>query len=265
MIGLAVQNEAGEVAKQLFGRRSGARAEFTKRLLDIYEQAQDKDFLVIHNPGGWGCSRLERCLDWERSIVEGVKTTIDRLGYSSALTQYFRSGDSLWAHVLDSTEQVRIFLQGRYSKARVLAAELKFIMHHLDRVNIVMVGVSQGAGFSNAVMRQLGDGHRVYSIELGTMFVQLPRRLCTDHTLAIDENGVAPDPIVRMDFLTGARAYVAAPFRWLKYQMIRKPRRFTRCVVMPGHDYSWEYPGVRQKIESFLRARFGRDVEETNK
>lgn len=262
MIGLAVQNEASEVAKQLFGRRSAARAEFTRGLLEIYEKAQDKDFLVIHNPGGWGSSRLERCLDWERSIVEGVRTTIDRLGYTSATTQYFRSDDSLWSHFLDTKEQVRIFLQGRYSKAKVLATELNFVMHHLDRVNIVMVGISQGAGFSNAVMRQLGDGHRVYSIELGTMFIQLPRRVCTDHTLAIDENGVAPDPIVRRDLLAGTRAYVAAPFRWMKYQIIRKPRRFTRCVVMPGHDYSWEYPRVRQRIETFLRARFGRDIEE---
>ena len=58
-----------------------------------------------------------------------------------------------------------------------------------------MVGVSQGAGFSNAVMRQLGDGHRVYSIELGTMFVHVPRRLCNDHTLAIDSNGIVARPV----------------------------------------------------------------------
>ena len=262
MIGLTVQNEAGEVARQLFGRRSGARAEFMRCLLDSYEKAQDKDFLVIHNPGGWGSSRLDRCLDWERSIVEGVKNTIDRLGYSSALTQYFRTGDSLAAHFFDTKEQVRIFLEGRYSKARLLAAQLKFITQHLERVNIVMVGVSQGAGFSNAVMRQLGNGHRVYSIELGMMFIQVPRRVTNDHTLAIDGNGVAPDPIVRRDLWAGTRAYTIAPFRWLKYQIIRKPRRFTRCVVMPGHDYSWEHPGVRQEIEGFLRARFDKDLKE---
>jgi len=265
MIGVAVQDEAGRVATELFGRRSGARAEFMRCLLDTYEKAQDKDFLVIHNPGGWGSSRLDRCLDWERSIVEGVKTTIDRLGYSSALTQYFRTGDSLLAHFLDAKEQVRIFLNGKYSKAVVLAEQLKFITRHIDRVNVVMVGVSQGAGFSNAVMRQLGEGHRVYSIELGMMFIQVPRRMINDHTLAIDGNGVAPDPIVRRDLLAGARAYTLAPVRWLTYQIIRKPRRFTRCVDMPGHDYSWEYPGVRQNIESFLRARFEKDLRERSR
>ena len=54
MASLALQNEAGEVAKQLFGSRKAARVDFTRHLLDTYDRAQDKDFLVIHNPGGWG-------------------------------------------------------------------------------------------------------------------------------------------------------------------------------------------------------------------
>jgi pimeloyl-ACP methyl ester carboxylesterase len=262
MVGLAIRNEAGEVARQLFGGRDRSCADFTRCLLDFYEQAEGKDFLVIHNPGGWGSSRLDRCLEWEKSIVEGVGSAIARLGYSAALTQYFRTRDTQWAHFLDVMEQVRIFFKGRYSQARVLAAQLAFIMRHVDRVRIIMVGVSQGAGFSNAVMRQLGDGHRVYSIELGTMFIQVPRRLCTDHTLVIDNNGIEPDPFVRRDLWAGTRAYAVAPLRWMKYRMLGKPQRFTHCVVMRGHDYSWEYTGVRQQIETFLGARFGNNLEE---
>lgn len=262
MVGLVIRNEAFDVARELYGRRTQACGEFTQRLLDIYEQAEGKDFLVIHNPGGWGCSRFDRCLEWERSIVEGVKTTIDRLGYSSAMTQYFRAGDSFWAHFMDIREQARIMVNGRYSKARILAAELCFITRHLDRVKIVMVGVSQGAGFSNAVMRQLGSREPIYSIELGMVFAQVPRRLSNDHTLAIDGNGVYRDPIVQRDLWAGAKAYAIAPLLWLRYQIARQPRRFTRCVVMPGHDYSWEYPGVREKIEDFLNSKFGNNLEE---
>jgi hypothetical protein len=262
MASLALQFEAGEVAKQLFKTRKAARADFARQLLDIYDQVQDKDFLVIHNPGGWGCSSLDRCLDWERSIVEGVKDTIEQLGYSSMMTQYFRTRDSFWSHFMDTREQVRFFLQGRYSKAKVLATELKFLAEHANRLHIIMIGVSQGAGFSNAVMRQLGEGHAIYSIELGTMFVHVPRRISNGHTLAIDSNGILPDPFVRRDFWAGISAYFAAGVRWLKYQIIRKPKRFTRCVNMPGHDYNWEYPGVKLKIQSFLNTRFGRKVED---
>lgn len=263
MVDQALKNEAALIASKLFAREA-ARKAFTERVLDTLEKVRDKDFLVIHNPGGWGSSTLDRCLDWERSIVEGVKSTIDRLGYSSTVTQYFRTRDSVWAHFLDMKEQIRFFLRGVNTQARTLAAELRFITRHADGLKVVMVGVSQGAGFSNAVMRQLSnDGARVYSIELGTMFVHVPRRMCNERTLAIDSNGVAPDPYVRRDLWAGARAYSAAPFVWLKYELMRKPRRFTHCVIMPGHDYRWDYPGVGRRIESFLTSRFARKPQET--
>jgi len=261
MASIAIENEASEVARQLFGSRR-ARADFTRQLLDTYDRSQDKDFLVIHNPGGWGSSSLDRCLDWEQSIVEGVKRTIDHMGYSSIMTQYFRTRDSLWAHFLDTREQIRFFFQGRYSQARVLAAELKFLNQHSGRLRIVMVGVSQGAGFSNTVLRSLGEGYDVYSIELGTMFIHVPRRVINDHTLAIDNNGIVPDPFVKCNLWAGITAYAAASVRWLKYQAIHKPKRFTRCVHMPGHDYNWDYPGVKPKIETFLKTRFDRKAEE---
>ena len=248
----ALQNEASEIARELYGPRSGARTKFTGRLLELCKQVQDKDVLVIHNPGGWGSSRLDRCLEWERSIVEGVKSTVERLGYSPFITQYFRSGDSLWAHLRDSKDQVTAFFQGHYSQAKILAAELKLIDRHFDDLKVVMVGVSQGAGFTNAVMRQLDDVNDVYSIELGTLFLHLRHRRLTTHTLAIDGNGELPDPIVHRNLWLGTRVYTTAPLRWLKYRLMRKPRSFTRCIDLPGHDYNWDYPAVKQKIETFL-------------
>jgi len=35
-------------------------------------------------------------LDWEKSVVTGVTATEKKLGYSSIMKQYFRSGDALW-------------------------------------------------------------------------------------------------------------------------------------------------------------------------
>lgn len=261
----AVRSEATAVARQLFGPRAGARNRFAKRLLEMCKQADGKDVLLVHNPGGWGCSPLERCLDWERSVVEGVRTTVERLGYSPMVTQYFRSGQSAWSHLRDTREQLCIFLGGRYSKARMLAAELKFVTQHLNDLRVIMVGISQGAGFSNAVMRQLGECERVYSIELGTPFIHVPRRLVNRQVLTIDGNGTAPDPVVHRDLWIGTRIYATAPLRWLKYQLIRKPKQFTRCIDLPGHDYNWQYPGVRKKIEDFLFASFGARPFASNK
>ena len=88
---LTLEEEANHLAEQLFGSDVKKRANFTSRLLDICTRAQDKDFLLIHNPGGWGTTHLENLLQWERSIVEGISATIEKLGYTRSFMQYFRT------------------------------------------------------------------------------------------------------------------------------------------------------------------------------
>ena len=165
-VDLALQEEAHHLAQQLFGNNSEKGTKFTNRLLDIYSQAQNKDFLFIHNPGGWGTTSLEYCLQWERSIVDGINATLERLGYSRLLIQHFRTESGWREHVRDVKEQFRFFA----SKAEMLAAELKFLTQHINNLKVILIGISQGAAFGNAVMRCLGKPQQVYSIELGMPF-----------------------------------------------------------------------------------------------
>ena len=257
-VSLALREEADNLAGQLFGNDRGKRASFTNRLLETYSLAQDIDLLLIHNPGGWGSSSLQQLLKWERSLVEGVCTTVDQLGYRWRLVQYFRNGNSWWAHLRDLKEQTRFFFKGKYAKAGVMAAELEFITRHLNTLRVVLIGVSQGAAFSNAVMRHLGESPRVFSIEMGIFFPHMAWRVITPRTLAIDSNGAMPDPMAQRNLKVGFRAYITAPSRWAKYRLQGKPVKFTYCVNAPGHDYNWEYPGVHQPITDFIKANFGR-------
>jgi len=253
----ALQIEAHHLAQQLFGNETEKCAGFTNRLLDICSRAQGKDFLLIHNPGGWGNTTLEHLLQWERSIVEGVSATIERLGYSWLLMQYFRSGNSWWAHMRDVKKEACFFLKGESFKAGVMAAELKFIIRHLSSIKVIMIGVSQGAAFSNAVMRQLDELPQVYSVELGLFFPHMSRRVVTERTLAIDSNGLMPDPMAHRNLKAGFKSYITAPFRWIKYRLQGKPEKFTYCINAPGHDYNWQYPEVQRQIIDFLNLNFG--------
>ncbi len=254
---LALQEEANHLAQQLFGNDSEKCAGFTKRLLDICTRAQGKDFLLIHNPGGWGSTHLEHCMRWERSIVEGVSDTIERLGYSWLLIQHFRSGSSWWAHMRDIKDQAYFFLKGKTFKAEVMAAELEFIIRHLSSIKVITIGVSQGAAFDNAVMQHLHGLHQVYSLELGMPFFYRSRRVVTERTLALDSNGLMPDALMEWDIITAVKAFSAAPFRWIKYRLQRKPVKFSHCINLPGHDYNWDYPEVRQQIGEFIDINFG--------
>jgi hypothetical protein len=254
---LTLREEAHSLAEQLFGNDAKKCASFVNRLLDICTRARGKDFFLIHNPGGWGSAPLEHCLQWERSIVEGVIATIERLGYSWLLTQYFRSGNSWWAHMRDIKNQACFFLQGKSSKVKVMAAELKFIIQHLSSIKVITIGISQGAAFSNAVMRQLDEFPQVYSIELGICYPHVFRRVVTERTLAIDSNGLVPDLMIHRNLTPRLKAFITAFFRWFKYRLQRKPAKFTHLINLPGHEYSWDYPEVGQQIVDFLGINFG--------
>ena len=251
-----LNEEANKLAEQLFGSDAEKRAAFTTRLLDICSRAQDKDFLLIHNPGGWGYTKLEDLLQWEKSIVEGVSAAMEKLGYDSSLMQYFRSGYGWRAVMEDIREQTHFFI----SKAKTMAAELEFVTRHFANLQVVMIGVSQGAAFSNAVTQNLNGLKRVSSIELGTPFPYRSKRVITERTLILDSNGLMPDALMEWNVPTILRTYIGAPFRWLKLRLQGKKVKFTYCINLPGHDYNWDYPEVQGKIENFLMTTFGNKI-----
>ncbi|MFC1900336.1 hypothetical protein ACFLYN_01955 [Chloroflexota bacterium] len=250
---LSVEEEARYLAEQLFQDDEEKRAKFAGGLLEIYEKARNKDFLLIHNPGGWGTTHLENLLQWERSIVEGVSTTIEKLGYSRELIQYFRSDNGYREIIRDIREQMKFFS----CKAKIMAAELDFLITHIEKLRIIMIGVSQGAAFSNAVSQELDGSDRVYDIELGIPFPYKSRRVITERTLALDSNGLMPDSLMEWDVPVIVRTYLTAPFRWIKNRLQGRNVKFSYCINVPGHDYNWDYPEVQSQVEDFLTENFG--------
>lgn len=255
--GLELREEAEVLSQRLFGSNARRRAALAEQLMGICEKLPGRDFLLIHNPGGWGSTALDGLLQWEKSIVDGVSSTVERMGYSYLLVQYFRCGDGWWSHMQDIKEQTYFLFKGNSRKARELAAELRFITAHFSNLKILLIGASQGAAFSNAVMRQISEFPHVYSIELGLFFPHMSRRVITERTLAIDDNGIMPDPMAHRNLWVGFKAYLTAPGRWVKYRLNGEPQKFTYCINAPGHDYNWEYLAVRKRVEEFLHIKFG--------
>lgn len=255
---LVLQEEARYLGQQLFGDGSQKSVDFADRLLDISTKARGKDFLLIRNPGGWGSTGFDHSFQWERSIVAGVSATIERLGYTSLLIHYLRTGKGWREKMRDMKEQIQFFA----FKARAMAVELKFLTQHTDNLNVILIGISQGAVFNNAVMQCLTEFDQVYSIEFGMPFHR-SRRVVTKRTLAIDSNGLMPDAIVERNLIGGFKAYVVGPLRWFGYKLQRRPVKFVQCINPPGHEYYWSYPKVRQQIVDFLGTNFGTNKSRT--
>ena len=143
-----------------------------------------------------------------------------------------------------------------------MAAELEFIIRHIDDLKVIMVGVSQGAAFTNSVMQQLTRLQRVYSIELGMFFPYLSRRVITERTLALDWNGLVPDAAVRRDLMAGVRASLAAPYRCLGHWLVGRPVGLNSCVNVRGHNYDWGYAYVQRRVVGFLEGNFDTTTNE---
>ena len=233
------------------------REQLIDRLQTFFTQAANKDFLVIHSPGGWGNTQWEGLLDWEKSIVTGVTSTLKKLDYSYSVVQYFRSSDGWMKHTMDIPKEARFFFTGGSARAKVMSEELKLLLNNLTGTQIILVGASQGAAFDNVAMRKLGKHDRIYSIELGTFFPHVPRRVLSERTLAIDSNGIQSDPMCQRNLWAGTRSYIKAFNRWFKGHIEGKPVKFTHCINTPGHEYQWEFPAVHTNITEFLTARFG--------
>lgn len=244
--------EAYSLAEQFFKNEELA-SDFAKKLLDICTGAEGKDFLIVHNPGGWGYARLEQCLEWERSIVAGIEAVINGMGYSSFLTQYFRSGKSWREQMRDLREQFRFFVP----KARIMVAWLQFIFKHVDNIKVILVGISQGAAFGSSVMRQLDGHYPVYSVELGFPFQYKSWRIITERTIAVDSNGVIPDVLAQGNLRVGAGILMAAPFKWMWHRLRGRRVNFAHCVSAPGHEYDWDNPEIQKPIRDFLKTNFG--------
>ena len=249
---LTLREEAYRLAEQLFGSEE-AGSDFANQLMDVCTRAKGKDFLIVHNPGGWGHARLDQCLEWEKGMVTGIKTAIEEMGHSVFLTQYFRSGTGWREQMRDLGEQFRFFA----SKASLMTAWLRFITTHINTIKVILVGVSQGAAFSSAVMQQLGGRYPVYSIELGFPFQYKSWRVITERTLVVEGNGVKPDVLAQGNLWVGARIIMVAPFKWMWYRLRGKRVMFAHCVTAPGHEYDWNNTEIRRRIKGFLKANFG--------
>jgi hypothetical protein len=252
-IDVSLRQDAYRLARSILKNEKQAD-KFAKCLLEICLQARDKDFLVVHNPGGWGHARMDECLDWERGIVTGVAEVLQKMGYSCLVTQYFRSGKGWRQEIADFKEQFRYFSY----KADIMADWLRFILDHLAGIKVILIGVSQGAAFGNAVRQRLDDDSPVYSIELGFPFHYRSRRVKSAKTLAIDSNGSHADKFVQGTFLDASLIVGAAPFKWLIYRIRGKPMLLSHCVKAPGHEYDWNTPEIARQIMDFIDANFRR-------
>jgi len=243
----SVVEDATALAEELFGEHQDERDDFANQLLASYLEAEDKDMVVVFNPGGWGWSLLEASAQWQ-SIFAGIDAAFADMGYASLWLNYQRTADNL----LGCLDELVALITDYSSEARDLVCRVEFLTSNIPDLRVIVTGESNGAVIADSVMHALEDNPRVYSIQTGPPFWHETTRL--DRTLVLTDNGITPDSFSRGDFGAMFWGNIRALFG------ISQPEddagNILYYVKAPGHDYQWRYPGVGSVITDFLEQNF---------
>jgi hypothetical protein len=241
----SVVDNAVEMATSLFQGNQEKRKAFVEQLLAMYCEAEDKDVVVLFNPGGWGWNVADSSTGWQ-TILTGIGTELSESGYKPLLLNYQRSVNSLRGH----TKELIEMFTGYSAKAGDLSSRIEFLTENLSGIKIILAGESNGSIICDRVMAMQKDNERVLSIQTGPPFWH--RSLNIDRELVLNDNGVIPDSFSRGDFITLARANLLTCFGM--FNSDSESGTILLHLQAPGHRYSWLYPEVRSKIENFLRS-----------
>ena len=245
----SVVEDAERLAAELFGDYQDNYDDFASQLLGLYSQAEGKDFIILFNPGGWGRDFVGRSSGWW-SIFAGIESELDSSGYTSVVLNYQRTVNTLRGNL----NEVGEMLTGYSSKARNLASRIEFVTAHNPDLKVIIAGESNGTIICDRTISILSDNTQVYSIHTGPPVWY--NSLALDRTLIITDNGIVPDSFSQGDLLTMFGANLKALFRLPQAE--GDYGTIAYYIRAPGHDYWWQYPGVRSQIEGFLEINFKR-------
>ena len=243
----SVAEDAARLATEQFGDAKEKSERFVNQLLKTYIEAKDKDLIVIFNSGGWGWNLPEKSPGWT-SILAGIKSELDSLGYESLLLNYRRTSETMLGCIKEFVEVTIEYP----SKAKDLAVRLEFLTGHIPDLKVIVAGESNGTVISDSAMNILRDNPRVYSIQTGTPFWHESAML--DRTLVLNSNGTCSDSFSQGDI--PVILWATVKFCLGLSSPEENPGHIIYYLRAPGHDYSWQYPEVYSRIVTFLERNF---------
>jgi hypothetical protein len=244
----SIIGDASRLAGEVVGSSQAKCQDLADQLLAAYAAARDSDIVIIFNSGGWGWNNLDKTPGWS-SIIDGIQSRLAGLDFKSRVLVYHRTSKGL----LGCLREMVAMAEHYPEKARELAARVDFLTDHIPNLRVIIAGESTGTVISDYTMSLLQDNERVYSVQTGTPFWHKPMAL--DRTLLMNSNGNTIDTFSYGRISTMIWATVKG---WFGVSSPGdEPGAILNWLRAPGHDYSWQYPGVSSEVTRFLEANFG--------
>jgi len=241
-----VVQDAEIQAELLFGN-SWKTDLFKDQLIGAYREAQDKDFVIMFNSGGWGTKTIDASVHWT-TIMDGIESELIDSGYSVITLSYQRTYDSLQGKLHETKEM----LTGYLGKSKDLAVSVDFLTRHNPDLKVIITGESMGTIICDSTMNKLKKNDHVFSIQTGSPFWQ--RNTVVSRTVQINNNGNTPDAFHNGDLWaiikSSAKSLVGIEDENDRGEILG-------FLAAPGHEYWWDDPGVYGQINTFLTDQFG--------
>jgi len=199
--------------------------------------------LVVVNLGGWGRVPVEAARDLSPALA-GMHRWLRARGKQTAQVVCRRGDVGPHADLSILTEMAGF----HHTRARELALALCRLRRARPGLRILMVGLSNGATFTDQVMDQFapGDDHRIFAVEIAPPFWR--STLCRPNVLRLDNEGLDPLPAGELGVLVGASVF--GLFQYALARVRGRVLRFEEVFHVPGHDYSW--PVLAADVTAFL-------------
>jgi hypothetical protein len=246
----AVIDQAVALAAELVGNSQQKLQNLVDQLLATYIEAQDRDVVVVFNSGGWGWNITKTASGWG-SILDGIKSQLESEGYRTLVLNYRRTSSGVRGVLHEFFEAAASYPR----KARDLAIRVEFLTENFPDLRVIIAGESTGTVITDKTMDILKDDPRVYSIQTGTPFWHKPSAL--ERTLLMNTNGATIYTFSYGDIPAMVWATVKSWFGISSPD--DKPGNILFWLRAPGHDYSWQYPGVYDEVVQFIKKNFGQD------
>ncbi|MBN2465894.1 hypothetical protein JXD38_09780 [candidate division WOR-3 bacterium] len=209
------------------------------------------DVVIVVCTGGWGRVPLEYSDDIAPTVF-AMRDSALSWGLSTLVVPYLRVSRGVPENrLLQMAEMLALHHRGSREFANVIAG----LLGRYPEMNVVLVGLSNGATFVGQAMRLLAPEaqSRVSVLEFGPPWWN--EYTDTPNTLLFDNEGGDAVAACRID-LEVASLFTGI-VRSLWTQLANRPVPFSRAVYNPTHDYGW--PVVGSTVVPFLRDRFGLD------
>ncbi|PIP24920.1 MAG: hypothetical protein COX34_01545 [Candidatus Nealsonbacteria bacterium CG23_combo_of_CG06-09_8_20_14_all_36_12] len=204
------------------------------------------EVVIFFAPGGWGHVPQEKEI-YAKSLLKGIQNTLQNWQYKVVAIHYSRAKGGFLGKIKCLKETLFCFP----AESKKLAEAIEIMQSRFQDIKIVLVGYSFGAAFIDEVMKKIKDKKEIYGIEAGTPFFW--KTLKAENILYLDNNG--RDALANRNF---KKLTVITILGFLKliflFRLVRL--KISESFHFKEHEYFWENPEVKSKVEDFLKSNF---------